>query len=184
MAGHERIEADIIAQPPIIQANIKTRAPRIESDIVTAGGTADYTQLINLPFINGTQIIGSLAGIDFNLATIYIDTTAGWDERLPLTSQYGVIYVYSDIPAIKIGDGTSDLSALPFIGGGNEDAHFTYTQTQLSDTWLIVHNLNKYPSVSVVDTANTQVVGDVEYIDTNTVRVTFGAAFAGSAYLN
>lgn len=38
MAGRERIEADIIAQPPIVQANIKTRAPRIESNIVTAGG--------------------------------------------------------------------------------------------------------------------------------------------------
>lgn len=64
------------------------------------------------------------------------------------------------------------------------DKHFAYEQATASDTWTIHHNLNKFPSVSIVDTANTQVVGEVEYIDTNTVRITFNAPFGGYAYLN
>lgn len=64
------------------------------------------------------------------------------------------------------------------------DKHYFYEQAQPSDSWLIEHNLGKYPSVSIVDTANTEVVGDVEYIDTNSLRVTFANPFAGYAYLN
>ena len=64
------------------------------------------------------------------------------------------------------------------------DKYFAYEQSTASDTWTIHHNLNKFPSVSIVDTANTQVVGEVEYLDTNTVRITFNAPFGGYAYLN
>ena len=64
------------------------------------------------------------------------------------------------------------------------DLNFTFTQGTPATTWTITHNLGKFPSVSVVDTADTQVYGDVEYIDDNSLRVTFSAAFGGKAYLN
>lgn len=65
------------------------------------------------------------------------------------------------------------------------DKHFTYIQAVPSDTWVINHNLNKKPSITVVDSAGeVQIPNDAEIVDTNTVIVKFIAAFAGEAYLN
>lgn len=64
------------------------------------------------------------------------------------------------------------------------DKHFAYEQAQPSDTWLIQHNLHKYPSVSIVDTAGSAFLGEVHYIDENSLTVSFAAAVAGYAYLN
>lgn len=61
---------------------------------------------------------------------------------------------------------------------------FSYTQIQSSAEWTITHNLNKYPSVTIVDSADRVVVGDVEYISLNQLKVSFTAAFSGQAYLN
>ena len=44
--------------------------------------------------------------------------------------------------------------------------------------------MNKYPSVAVVDSAETQVEGDVEYDSLNQVTITFASAFSGYAYFN
>lgn len=63
-------------------------------------------------------------------------------------------------------------------------ATFIFTQSSASASWLIVHNLGQYPSVTVVDSAGTLVDGDITYVDSNTVRVDFTAGFAGVAYLN
>ena len=61
---------------------------------------------------------------------------------------------------------------------------FVWRQMEASDEWTIVHNLGKRPSVTIVDSADTQVVGNVAYLDDDTVQVTFSAAFSGTAYLN
>lgn len=61
---------------------------------------------------------------------------------------------------------------------------YIYSQSPASDHWRINHNMNKYPSVTIVDTANTVVVGDVVYIDANTVECLFTSPFSGTAYLN
>lgn len=61
---------------------------------------------------------------------------------------------------------------------------YTYNQQVASDTWEITHNLGRYPSVTIVDSAGTVVIGEVTYIDTNTVSVGFNGIFSGTAYLN
>lgn len=53
-----------------------------------------------------------------------------------------------------------------------------------SNIWMIQHNLGKYPSIIVKDSAGTTVEGDVEYLDLNTVRIIFSGAFSGVAYFN
>ena len=63
-------------------------------------------------------------------------------------------------------------------------ATFTFTQAVPSNTWVIVHNLNKFPSVTAVSTANQVAIGDVVYDNTNQLTITFSAGFAGKAYLN
>lgn len=65
-----------------------------------------------------------------------------------------------------------------------EDKTYFHNQTIASDTWVIVHNLNKYPAVSIIDSAGNEVTGEVYYNDTNTVTVSFKGGFKGSATLN
>lgn len=72
-----------------------------------------------------------------------------------------------------------------YISDGIEsDKHFTFIQSVPSDTWVIEHNLGKKPSVSVVDSAGTNVVGEYVYIDDNNIILRFTGVFSGKAYLN
>lgn len=58
---------------------------------------------------------------------------------------------------------------------------FIFTQAVAATVWNVNHNLGKFPSISVVDTANTVVTGQYEYTDNNNVILTFSAGFAGKA---
>lgn len=69
-------------------------------------------------------------------------------------------------------------------GGGGGDKTFRFDQASPATVWNVAHNLGKYPAVSVVDSGGTWVIGDVLYLDINTVRLTFSAAFSGSAFFN
>lgn len=70
------------------------------------------------------------------------------------------------------------------IGGISLDANFVFVQTTPSATWVISHNLNKYCSVTVVDSADNTVFGDVQYNSLNQVTLTFAGAFSGEAFFN
>ena len=66
---------------------------------------------------------------------------------------------------------------------------YTHNQSSASATWVINHNLEKHPSITVVDSAETVVHGKIEYNSKNTVTITFrlnedAYAFSGKAYLN
>ena len=64
------------------------------------------------------------------------------------------------------------------------DKHYTHEQAIASDTWVVHHNLNKKPSIEVVDSADNVWEGDYEYNDLNTVTLHFNGAFTGKAYFN
>jgi len=81
-----------------------------------------------------------------------------------------------------IADEDYFISLLSYAGEG--DLHFTYVQGVAATTWNIQHNLGKFPSITVIDTANTVVTGEYTYDDINNVTLTFSAGFAGKAYLN
>lgn len=61
---------------------------------------------------------------------------------------------------------------------------YIYNQGVPSDTWVINHNLNKNPSVTIVSSAGEEVEGAVVINSLNQVTITFCAAFSGKAYLN
>ena len=64
------------------------------------------------------------------------------------------------------------------------DKTFVFEQAIASNTWVIKHNLHKYPSVSLVDSAGTQFEAAVEYIDKNNVVVRMNGATTGKAFFN
>lgn len=61
---------------------------------------------------------------------------------------------------------------------------YVHDQAVPAATWIVTHNLNRYPSVTVVDSANTEVEGEVIYTSANVITLNFGSAFGGKAYLN
>jgi hypothetical protein len=72
----------------------------------------------------------------------------------------------------------------PHIDPNVGDKTFVYTQSVASDIWEIEHNLNKFPSVSVVNINNVTMYGEVIYIDENNLQIEFSAGFSGKAYMN
>ena len=67
---------------------------------------------------------------------------------------------------------------------GESLTSFTHNQTTTATSWTITHNMGKHPSVTVVDSANSYVIGNIEYISSNSLTVSFKNAFKGKAYLN
>jgi len=64
------------------------------------------------------------------------------------------------------------------------NATYVHTQGEAASTWSITHNMNCYPSVTIVDSTNTIVVGDTTYTDANSLTVSFNGTFKGKAYLS
>jgi hypothetical protein len=69
-------------------------------------------------------------------------------------------------------------------GISDKSETFVVDQADAASQWVINHTLEKFPSVTVVDSAGNVVYGQVNYVDENTVTVDFGASFSGTAYLN
>jgi len=64
------------------------------------------------------------------------------------------------------------------------DKAYSHTQSESSATWVVNHNLAKNASVTVVDSAGTVVIGQVDYNTINQITLTFKATFSGKAYFN
>lgn len=64
------------------------------------------------------------------------------------------------------------------------DKHYTHVQNNPSSSWIITHNLEKYPSVHVVDTSKNVVLGEIIYNTINQITINFSAPFSGEAFLN
>ena len=77
-------------------------------------------------------------------------------------------------------EGNKTSSELGLTG----DKHFVFIKSTPDSVWDITHDLDKYPSVTIVDSAGSVVIGDITYTSKSTLTVTFSAAFSGKAYLN
>lgn len=74
---------------------------------------------------------------------------------------------------------TADLQT-GYRGGST----FYFEQTTPSKVWNITHNLKRHPSVTVIDSAESVVYGDVTYLNDDSIKIEFSAEFSGKAYLN
>jgi hypothetical protein len=62
-------------------------------------------------------------------------------------------------------------------------ARHVYNQPTPSSSWVFDHPLGGKPSVTVVDSAETVVIGEVSYISNTQIRIDFSSPFSGSVYL-
>jgi len=74
--------------------------------------------------------------------------------------------------------------AIELIAKSSLDKYYRHIQTYPSSEWQISHNLQKYPSVTITDTSGSEIEGGVQYIDSDSLLLTFSASFAGFADLN
>ena len=109
------------------------------------------------------------------------------NAELPEIGNNNAIYILEDKSIWKWNSILNDYECISRYYPPEQlqnDKHYTHKQDSASATWVIVHNLGKYPSVAVVDSAGTAVVGEITYNNTNQVTVKFTSAFSGKAYLN
>lgn len=97
------------------------------------------------------------------------------------TERKGIIRIATDEEALEGIDNSTAITPYTL----RLATHYTHEQAIASDVWVIHHNLGKRPSVTVVDTAESEQIPDEkEYNDDNTVTLYFLSEFAGKAYLN
>lgn len=106
----------------------------------------------------------------------------------PITARYWRVLATSEdthgpgpnvawyIKTIALYSGTA-LTVAP------RDLSYVHTQGSASTTWTVVHDLGKFPSVSVI-AGGSLVYADVAHIDANNLVITFSAATSGVAYMN
>ena len=74
---------------------------------------------------------------------------------------------------------TTDGSTVSWV-----DATFTHLQSSASTSWVITHNLNRFPSVTVVTSVGVVVIGNITYNSANQLTISIADANSGKAYLN
>lgn len=62
--------------------------------------------------------------------------------------------------------------------------HYTHNQPVASQSWHVIHNLGKYPAVSIRDTSGSEYEAEVVHIDQYSLIINFSAPFTGYADLN
>ena len=154
--------------------------------------------LKNLPSGEDRMIVSDMADSKRTKQVKLTDLKTLVNTTYTLTSTVDAINNIADIDltdsdgaktTVKLKGGTGITLTQPAsneitIASLNDDANFVFTQGTPSATWNITHNLGKFPSVSVVDTADQLMYGDTEYINENSLTITFSAPFSGKAYLN
>lgn len=121
------------------------------------------------------------------------DSAAAWTLANPVLAD-GEIGWERDTRQFKVGDGVTTWNLLPYGGlqgpqgipgeASGGDLSYLHEQASASATWTITHNLGKYPSVTVVDSAGDECEGNVNHVSLTQTVITFSAAFAGRAFLN
>jgi len=105
----------------------------------------------------------------------------------PPPPELGIIgdyYFFTQEPYYIYGPKTeSGWPAVPFFQATGLTRRNVYIQGAASSTWTITHDLGGYPSVTVVNSTGTVVVGTVTYNSTSEIQIEFTAPFSGTAYL-
>ena len=95
------------------------------------------------------------------------------------------VNVYQDTPNVVTVD--QDAPNLVVVRSNSVFLPLTnrleFNQQTASATWVITHALGGKPQVTIVDSADTHVFGEVQYNSNTQITVLFSAAFSGKAYL-
>ena len=86
--------------------------------------------------------------------------------------------------SVRPVDEASDQKLVTEKAVAEATATYIFEQAVASSTWVVTHNLGKYPSVVAVDSAGTQLMVPVYYNSVNQLTISMNGATTGKAYLN
>jgi Major tropism determinant N-terminal domain len=129
------------------------------------------------------------------------DTALRWEEVNPVLALAEPGYE-TNTGFMKIGDGVTPWNQLPYFvkgeaydedGGDGEDSEtlppgaslvYVHVQNVPAELWEVTHDLGKYPSVVVIDSAGNMFETDVDYITVNHLAIRFPGPTSGTATMN
>lgn len=145
-------------------------------DGITPGGILIDDQ--SLTYNSATNTITTADGSTVVLSNIpTLTDIAHWDDA----------YDNTILSASITGDVTKTLSLSQRDGGAVSVSYtdtYVFTQGSPSASWVITHSMNKYPSVTVIDSSNSTVEGEIIYNSLSSLTINFSGGFSGKAYLN
>ena len=158
-----------------------------------------YTQIGTTNFYTLTlEYLGGNGSIDmdhyYTLVNFYLESTAGGSvtsldtsntgfiDMTPTSPSTGNVVVEASLSATGTPDNTTFLRGDNVWARANET--YVFAQATASATWTVQHNLDKFPSVTMVLSTGQKGYGDIVYIDENNLTITFASAESGKAYMN
>lgn len=155
----------------------------------TSYGYYDYTVRNGVNCLNQVSIssddwisVDNKYRYTYNSQDIIVDCYSGtYDNRekvdVDIKIVDGISYIYSLNPF----DGFLLSSA---IKDPVDTPEYVHTQAIPSTEWIVEHNLNCHPSVTITNYEGDVVEGECQYINNNKLILSFKAEFSGKAYLN
>jgi hypothetical protein len=141
--------------------------------------------LLNTYASSGTAYIGQICVVVTDVVTPYcigpgytVTQLGGSNSSFSLDSLQLTGIPTAPTPAI--GTNTTQLATTEFV---YKVDNYTYDQQVASDTWVIVHNLGKYPTHVAIDSAGEQIIGNIKYDSPNQFTLTFSAQISGKVYI-
>lgn len=142
----EKLNVSIHSVEPIKLSLREANTSRVNISTPVSIVTGDYNALTGLPSINGVTVKGALTYIDLFLAKSSVNTKQYWNSHGTYIPERGEIVIYQDritvdnvdYPGIKIGDGTTYLIDLPFLGDDTTEQLLSVIYAHISDTSIHV----------------------------------------------
>lgn len=100
------------------------------------------------------------------------------------------IHYYEIVGTLKTGDvlrfnaDNSKFVPESAFSNNNGSADYVHNQYISSNIWNISHNLNRFPNVYIEDSSHQQVIGSINYIDSNNIVINFSFSISGKAFLS
>jgi hypothetical protein len=105
-----------------------------------------------------------------------IDCDVEHTDANNVTLRFYTVPAANEYDVIILGAGTS--------GGPGSAVSYTHVQSTPASVWSINHPLSFMPNISLVDTADDVIEGDVSYDSPSLITVTYSGATGGKAYLS
>lgn len=171
----------------LVDKKIRDNTAQIYSGVCQSVKTSTCVMSINgknntVQYYGATPAIGAIYRVfvpNGNMSNGFVLVPGTTGEEPVETGDYNNLINMPSINDIVL-KGNKTTSEIGIIS----DRTFIYTQSTASTIWRIPHNLNKYPAVTVKDSNGNIVIGELDYTDTNNVKITFSTAIGGTAYLN
>lgn len=148
-----------------------TGAPGTPADVVNSGTSLDAVLDFTIP--------EGLKGDTGDAATISVgDTVTSGPGGNALVTNVGD--AHHAVLDFVLPQGETGPQGPP----GLDTGFYRHDQAGASTVWHVNHNLGFYPSVFVQDSAGSVIYGDVTYVDTDNLTISFESATGGYANLS